>query len=213
LFGPFILAAAGAPLQLPAFKMTDTSAQKGAYSERAWDYSFFFTYGDVVELVGQHRQAWGKPLLSILSRLQVGECQEEDLTLLISMWVDEADEWRGFQHLRAKSCDAQAYNNKQLAELVSARGTFTCRDEVMQSEAGQSREGEALRLDTLTGAKESRREGNSQELSQVAADTVSVKVGARVVCTMSFGGVKTGAHGILTSFVSGVSVCCKFEGA
>jgi len=212
VFGPFILAAAGDPLQLPAFKVTDTSAQKGAYSERAWDDSFFSTYGDVVELVGQHRQAWGDPLLSILSRLRVGDCREEDLALLNSTWADEADEWPDFQHLRAKICDAKAYNNKRLAELVGARGTFTCRDEVMQSEGGQRRDGEALRLDALNGAVGSRGAGDSQDLSQVAADTVTVKVGARVVCTMSFGGVKTGAHGIVTSFVSEVSVCCKFEG-
>lgn len=92
------------------------------------------------------------------------------------------------------------------------RGTFTCHDKVMQSEGGQRREGEALRLDALTGAEESRREGNPQDISQVAADTVTVKVGARVVCAKSFGEVKTGAHGIVTSFVSGVSFCWKPEG-
>lgn len=129
----FILAAAGDPLQLPVFRVTDTSAQKGAYSKRARDDSFFSTYGDVVELVIQHRQAWGDPLLSILSLLRVGDCREEDLALLNSVWADEADEWPDFQRLRANSSEAQAYNNKRLAELVVELVMFSFRGQSHRS--------------------------------------------------------------------------------
>lgn len=190
----FRFAAAGDPMQLPAYRVTDESTQKGACSERAWDDTFSSAFGDVVELTGQHRQAGGDPLLAILSRLRVGECRDEDLALLNSTWPKEADDWPEFQHLRAKVCDAQAYNGKMLAAIVGATGTFSCRDELPPA-ASSDAPGE----DPL-------------DLNKVAAAVVTVKVGARVVCTMSFGAVKTGARGVVRSFVPEESVCCQFDG-
>jgi len=184
-------------LQLPAFKVTDTSTPKGAYMERAWDDTFFSTHGVVVELVGQHRQAEGDPLLSILARLRLGVCSDEDVALLNSTWTDEVEEWSDYQHLRSRGCDAQDYNQKRLAALDGATGTFSCRDEVPPPE-------QTLPVGPHTCSV--------PDLHLAAASLVTVKVGARVVCTMSFGAVKTGAHGLVVSFVDGVSVCCKFDG-
>lgn len=89
-----------------------------------------------MELIGQHRQANGDPLLAILSLLRVGICDDADLAVLNCTWTDEAEEWTGFQHLRARTCDAQAYNERRLAELEEAIGTFNCRDEVQASVDG-----------------------------------------------------------------------------
>jgi len=163
--------------------------------ERAWDDTFFSAHGNVIELDGQHRQVVGDALHGILSRLRTGTCLEEDLQLLNSTWPDAAEEWTDFQHLRARTCDAKLYNEKRLAEISGVAGSFTCRDEV-----------------AAPAESEPPRAGGDLDLGQVAADAVVVKVGARVVCTMSYGAVKTGAHGLVVSFVPEVSVCCKFDG-
>jgi len=168
--------------------------QKGACSERAWDDTFFSAYGDVVELTGQHRQADEDPLLAVLSRLRVGECRDKDLAVLNSTWPEEADDWPDFQHLRARVCDAQAYNSKRLKEISGTTGTFSCRDEV------------------LPPASNDASNADPPDLKQVAAAVVSFKVGARVVCTMSFGAIKTGARGVVLYFVPEESVCCQFDG-
>jgi len=162
--------------------------------ECAWDDTFFSAYGSVIELGGQHRQAEGDPLRVVLSRLRVGVCLDEDLDLLNSTWTDAAEEWTDFQHLRARTCDAKQFNERRLAEVVGAAGSFTCRDEVPEPMEGEPPQAE-----------------RHSDLSQVAADVVTAKVGARVVCKMSFGAVKTGAHGIVLLFVPEVSVSCKSD--
>jgi len=126
-----------------------------------------------------------------------------------STWEDAAEQSPDFQHLRAKSCDALSFNKKRLAELGGPLGSFYCRDEERRPDGERPQTGEPSRAGApacFGGAP------HPPDLSQVAADLVTVKVGARVVCTMSFGAVKTGAHGVVVSFVSEVSVCCKFEG-
>lgn len=181
-------------MQLPAYRVTDESTQKGACSERAWHDTFSSAHGDVIELTGQHSQAGEDPLLAILSRLRVGDCRDENLSVLNSTWPDDVDDWPNFQHLRAKVCDAQAYKKKRLAAMIGATGTFSCRDEVPPQTSNDA----------------PRRE--PPDLNKVAAATVTVKVGAQVVCTMSFGVVKTGTRGVVSSFIPEESVCCRFDG-
>jgi len=162
---------------------------------RAWDDTFSSGHGHVVELVGQHRQVGEDSLRAVLSRLRVGECRAEDLALLNATWVDQREEWPEYQHLCSRSCDAQAYNAKQLAAIVGASATFYCRDEVPP-----------------TADSNPPNLAPPPNLNKVAASVVTLKVGAKVVCTMSFGVVRTGTHGVVVAFVQEVSVSCKFEG-
>lgn len=188
----FECAAAGDPLQLAAYRVTDSSVEKGAYLERSWDDSFFSAYGTVMELDGHHRQVGNDPLLRILSRLRVGECREEDVLLLNSTWADASECWPDHHHLRAKVVDANEFNNSRLSELCGEVGTFVCRDALLADHPDVR----AAALGNLDG---------------LAPRTISVKHGARVVCTMSCGAVRTGAHGTVVTF-SAVTVSCEFVG-
>lgn len=191
-FGGRLVFAAGDPLQLAAYRVTDSSVEKGAYLERSWDDSFFSAYGTVMELDGHHRQVGNDPLLPILSRLRVGECREEDVLLLNSTWADASECWPDHHHLRAKVVDANEFNNSRLSELCGEVGTFVCRDALLADHPDVR----AAALGNLDG---------------LAPRTISVKHGARVVCTMSCGAVRTGAHGTVVTF-SAVTVSCEFVG-
>lgn len=82
--------------------------------ESAWDDTFLSTFGSILELEGQHRQAEEGSLLGMLSRLRVGICLAEDHSTLKTSRMGDTEECTDFQHPRAKTCHAKEYNEKRL---------------------------------------------------------------------------------------------------
>jgi len=187
--------AAGDPLQLAAYGVTETSVEVSAYRSRSWADTFSYSYGQTVRLSGQHRQGAGDGLRGILERMRYGKTSDADIAVLNGTWGTNGDEkWLEFTHLRARNADAMAHNKVMLANLPADPVTFQCVDTIQVTHEDQIRDART-------------------KLGKLAPPSVVVCVGATVVLTRTLSASLTaGAHGKVNAVDPGVSVMVDFFG-
>lgn len=190
----FFFLAAGDPLQLSAFGVTDGGVEVNAYMTRSWHDTFASFYGTTVCLTGQHRQSAEDPLFDILMRVRVNAATDADIELLNSTWpLNSTETYPDHLHLRAVNKDVNSYNDHQLSMLPGEVHAFVSVDKMVVKHRG-------------------RQEYAKMKLQTVARNVVSLKVGAQVVLTRSLGDIKAGTRARVEAIVVGASATCRFEG-
>lgn len=191
----FLLVAAGDPLQMPAYGVTDESLEVSAYCSRSWADTFSSCYGETVRLSGQHRQCAADGLRELLDRMRLGKTADADITALNRTWgADPNEKWLEFSHLRPTNKDAAEHNNFMMGNLPTEPLTFQCTDTMKVTSPDQVKN--ALK-----------------KLDVLAPRSTIVCVDATVVLTRTVSPLLTaGSHGRVVAVEPGVSVTvCFFE--